>query len=41
MLFRSCLREGFRAVLPVALTALGKYQDPDRSYMPSISLLNP
>lgn len=35
-LYRWCLSEGFRAVLPMTLMALGKYQDPDGFYMPSI-----
>jgi predicted N-acetyltransferase YhbS len=35
-LFRWCLREGFRAVLPMTLMAMGEYQDPDGCYMPSI-----
>lgn len=34
--FRWCLREGFRAVLPMTLMARGEYQDPDGCYMPSI-----
>ena len=35
-LFRWCLREGFRAVLPMTLMAMGKYQEPKGCYMPSI-----
>jgi len=35
-LYRWCLSEGFRAVLPMTLMALGKYQDPDGFYMSSI-----
>lgn len=34
--FRYCLSEGFRAVLPMTLMAMGKYQKPDGCYMPSI-----
>lgn len=34
--FRWCLREGFRAVLPMTLMARREYQDPDGCYMPSI-----
>ena len=35
-LFRWCLSEGFRAVMPMTLMAMGKYQDPDGCYFPSI-----
>ena len=35
-LFRWCLSEGFRAVIPMTLMAMGKYQDPDGCYFPSI-----
>ena len=35
-LFRWCLREGFRAVLPMTLMAMGEYQEADGCYMPSI-----
>jgi predicted N-acetyltransferase YhbS len=33
---RWCLRESFRAVRPLTLMALGKYQDPLGCYMPSL-----
>ena len=35
-LFRWCLDQGFRAILPMTLMAIGEYQDPDDCYMPSI-----
>jgi hypothetical protein len=35
-LFRWCLSEDFRAVIPMTLMAMGKYQDPDDCYFPSI-----
>lgn len=35
-LFRWCLDQGFRAVLPMTLMAMGKYQEPDGCYIPSI-----
>ncbi len=35
-LFRWSLREGFRAVIPMTLMAMGKYQEPDGCYFPSI-----
>lgn len=35
-LFRWCLGEGFRAILPMTLMAMGKYQEPDGCYFPSI-----
>lgn len=35
-LFRWCLSEGFRAVVPMTLMVMGKYQDPDGCYFPSI-----
>src|SRR5262245_61124230 len=35
-LFRWCLSEGFRAVTPMTLMAVGKYQEPDGCYFPSI-----
>jgi hypothetical protein len=35
-LFRWCLTEGFRAVMPMTLMAMGKYQDPDGCYFPSV-----
>jgi predicted N-acetyltransferase YhbS len=35
-LFRWSLSEGFRAVIPMTLMAMGKYQDPDGCYFPSI-----
>ena len=35
-LFRWCLSQGFRAVLPMTLMAMGKYQEPDGCYIPSI-----
>jgi len=34
--FRYCLSEGFRAVLPMTLMAMRKYQDPAGCYIPSI-----
>jgi predicted N-acetyltransferase YhbS len=34
--FRWCLSEGFRAVMPMTLMAMGKYQKPDGCYIPSI-----
>jgi len=35
-LFRWSLSEGFRAVMPATLMAMGKYQEPDGCYFPSI-----
>lgn len=35
-LLRWCLIEGFRAVLPMTLMAMGKYQKPAGCYLPSI-----
>jgi len=35
-LFRWCISEGFRAVTPMTLMAVGKYQEPDGCYFPSI-----
>jgi len=35
-LFRWCLSEDFRAVIPMTLMAMGKYQGPDGCYFPSI-----
>jgi predicted N-acetyltransferase YhbS len=35
-LFRWCLKEGFQAVLPMTLMVMGKYQDADGCYFPSI-----
>ena len=35
-LFRWCLSEGFRAVMPMTLMAMGKYQEPEGCYFPSI-----
>lgn len=35
-LFRWCLSEGFRAVTPMTLMAMGKYHEPDGCYFPSI-----
>jgi hypothetical protein len=35
-LFRWCLDQGFRAVLPMTLMAMGKYQDPNGCHIPSI-----
>ena len=35
-LFRWCLSEGFRAVKPMTLMAMGRYQDPDGCCFPSI-----
>jgi len=35
-LFRWCLDQGFRAVLPMTLMAMGEYQEPDGCYFPSI-----
>jgi len=35
-LFRWCLSENFRAVKPMTLMAMGKYQQPDGCYFPSI-----
>jgi len=34
--FRWCLSEGFRAVMPTTLMTMGKYQDPDGCYFPSV-----
>jgi len=34
--FRWCLNQGFRAVMPMTLMAMGKYQEPDGCYIPSI-----
>jgi GNAT superfamily N-acetyltransferase len=34
--FRWCLSEGFRAVMPMTLMAMGKYQEPERCYIPSV-----
>jgi len=34
--FRYCLSEGFRAVLPMTLMAMGKYQEPAGCHIPSI-----
>jgi hypothetical protein len=34
--FRWCLSEGFRAVMPAMLMTMGKYQDPDGCYFPSV-----
>jgi hypothetical protein len=36
LLFRWRLSEGFRSVLLTTLMAMGKYQEPDGCYMPSI-----
>jgi GNAT superfamily N-acetyltransferase len=33
--FRYCLSEGFRAVLPMTLMAMGKYQEPAGCHIPS------
>ena len=35
-LFRWSLSEGFRAVMPATLMAMGKYQEPEGCYFPSI-----
>jgi predicted N-acetyltransferase YhbS len=35
-LFRWCLSEGFRTVIPMTLMAMGNYQDPNGCYLPSI-----
>jgi predicted N-acetyltransferase YhbS len=35
-LFRWFLREGFRSVLPMTLMVVGRYQEPDGAYFPSI-----
>jgi predicted N-acetyltransferase YhbS len=35
-LFRWCLSEGFRAVMPMTLMTIGKYQEPDGCYFPSV-----
>ncbi len=35
-LFRWSLNEGFRAVSPMTLMAMGKYQEPDGCYFPSV-----
>jgi len=35
-LFRWCLSEGLRTVMPATLMATGKYQEPDGCYFPSI-----
>ena len=35
-LFRWCLTEGFRAVIPMTLMAMGKYQEPKGCHIPSI-----
>jgi len=34
--FRWCLSQGFRAVMPMTLMAMGKYQDPNGCYFPSV-----
>jgi predicted N-acetyltransferase YhbS len=34
--FRWCLSEGFRAVMPTTLMTMGKYQNPDGCYFPSV-----
>lgn len=34
--YRWCLSEGFRAVMPMTLMAMGKYQEPEGCYIPSI-----
>lgn len=36
-LFRWCLSGGFRAEVPMTLMAIGKYQDPNGCYLPSVS----
>jgi len=35
--FRWCLSEGFRAVMPMTLMAMGKYQKPEGCYLPSVT----
>jgi len=35
-LFRWCLSEGFRAVMPMMLMTMGIYQEPDGCYFPSV-----
>jgi predicted N-acetyltransferase YhbS len=35
-LFRWCLSEGFRAVMPMTLMTMGKYHEPDGCYFPSV-----
>jgi GNAT superfamily N-acetyltransferase len=35
-LFRWCLSQGFRAIMPMTLMAMGKYQDPNGCYFPSV-----
>jgi len=34
--YRWCLSQGFRAVMPMTLMAMGKYQDPNGCYFPSV-----
>jgi len=34
---RWCLSEGLRAVMPMTLMAMGKYQEPDGCYLPSVT----
>jgi len=34
--FRWCLSEGFRAVMPMTLMTMGKYQKPEGCYLPSV-----
>jgi hypothetical protein len=31
-----CLSEGLRAVLPMTMMVMGKYQEPDGCYIPSV-----
>jgi predicted N-acetyltransferase YhbS len=35
--FRWCLSEGLRAVMPMTLMAMGKYQKPEGCYLPSVT----
>jgi hypothetical protein len=35
-ILRWCLSQGFRAVMPMTLMAMGKYQAPDGCYFPSV-----
>jgi hypothetical protein len=35
-LFRWCLAEGFKSVMPMTLMTMGEYRAPQGSYMPSV-----
>ena len=35
-LFRWCLSQGYRAVMPMTLMALGEYREPNGCYIPSV-----